>query len=109
MKANGADRAAYWKGIKYLYANASARQAADVLRIDRRPILIGGCGRSGTTLLLAVLSCHPAIVAIDEETRAFCPGGYLADPTLDAPFKFKKLYHHIMARQIPDLTDHQRP
>ncbi len=35
------------------------------------PILIGGCGRSGTTLLLSILSAHPSIYAIPYETDAF--------------------------------------
>jgi hypothetical protein len=40
------------------------------------PIIIGGCGRSGTTLLLAILGAHPHIYAIPEETQVFCPGAY---------------------------------
>jgi hypothetical protein len=39
---------------------------------QEEPIVIGGCARSGTTLMLAVLSCHPHVYAIDKETRAFC-------------------------------------
>lgn len=35
------------------------------------PIIIGGCPRSGTTLLLAILSAHPNIYTIKEETGAF--------------------------------------
>lgn len=35
------------------------------------PVLIGGCGRSGTTLLLAILEAHPAIMAIPYESQAF--------------------------------------
>lgn len=31
-------------------------------------IVIGGCGRSGTSLLLSLLSCHPDLQAIPEET-----------------------------------------
>lgn len=40
------------------------------------PILLGGCGRSGTTLLLSILSAHPQIHAIPCETNVFCPKGY---------------------------------
>lgn len=98
------DRMAYWKGIKHLYENSSGEQAAKILRIDKRPVIIGGCGRSGTTLLLSVLSCHPSILAIKEETRAYCPGGYLPNPTLGAPFKFTKLYNHLMDRKVPENT-----
>tara|TARA_B100001057_G_C22692281_1_gene888268 strand:+ start:135 stop:893 length:759 start_codon:yes stop_codon:yes gene_type:complete len=35
------------------------------------PILIGGCGRSGTTLLLSILGAHPKIHSINRETGAF--------------------------------------
>ena len=35
------------------------------------PIFIGGCGRSGTTLLLSMLSAHQDIYALPIETAAF--------------------------------------
>jgi len=38
---------------------------------DAPPILIGGCGRSGTTMLLAMLAAHPRIAAIPFETNLF--------------------------------------
>lgn len=38
---------------------------------NQPPILIGGCGRSGTTLLLSILSAHPRIHALPIETDAF--------------------------------------
>jgi hypothetical protein len=34
------------------------------------PVVIAGCGRSGTSLLLSVLSCHPDLYAIGHETLA---------------------------------------
>jgi hypothetical protein len=36
-------------------------------------VVIGGCGRSGTTLLLSILGAHPAIFAVPDETYAFYP------------------------------------
>jgi Sulfotransferase family len=50
------------------------------------PIVVGGCGRSGTTLLLSILSAHPAIYAIEHETYAFCPNvwnGVGGEPELE--------------------------
>lgn len=49
---------------------------------DEPPIVIGGCARSGTTLLLSVLSCHPNIYAIPDETWFLCPdaNGEIPDP-----------------------------
>ncbi|PRQ02404.1 Sulfotransferase domain protein [Enhygromyxa salina] len=41
-------------------------------QFDDPPIIVGGCGRSGTTLLLALLGAHPEIHAIPHETRLFC-------------------------------------
>ena len=41
-----------------------------------RPVVIGGCGRSGTSLLLSILSSHPRMTAIPHETQLLCPGAY---------------------------------
>lgn len=41
-----------------------------ILRATDRPVFVGGCPRSGTTLLSAMLSAHPAF-AIPPETRFF--------------------------------------
>ncbi len=54
----------------------------------RIPVVIGGCARSGTTLLLSALSCHRDLCAIPDETQLLCPGAYwpqggrIADPDL---------------------------
>lgn len=39
----------------------------------KRPIIIGGCARSGTTLLLSILGAHPDVFAIGDESYAFSP------------------------------------
>ncbi len=44
-------------------------------RFSEPPIVLGGAPRSGTTLLLSVLSAHPHIHAIPHETSAFSPPG----------------------------------
>lgn len=36
-------------------------------------IVVGGCGRSGTTLLLSVLGAHPSVCAIPDEKFLFFP------------------------------------
>ena len=47
------------------------------------PIVIGGCGRSGTTLLLSILGSHKNIYSMDEETYAFCPKPYRLSKVLN--------------------------
>ena len=56
------------------------------------PIIIGGCGRSGTTLLASILSAHPRIYVIPEETTTFCPGAYSEHVDLNAEFDTRKFY-----------------
>lgn len=51
-------------------------QTRALRQFDRPPILIGGSGRSGTSMLLAVLSAHPHIFAYPRERSFFCPGAY---------------------------------
>ena len=57
------------------------------LRRPRNGIVIGGCARSGTTLLLSVLSSHPEICAIPQETQIFCPTAYDPKPTSHAAIR----------------------
>lgn len=64
---------------------------------DCRPLVIGGCARSGTTLLLSILSAHPEIAAVPIETRTLCPTAYDARPRRNAPFEFAKLAGHLDA------------
>ncbi|MBD3277999.1 MAG: hypothetical protein GF388_06855 [Candidatus Aegiribacteria sp.] len=49
------------------------KSAAVRAKLNRPPVIIGGCGRSGTTLLLAVLSAHPRFYSIPFETYVLCP------------------------------------
>lgn len=74
--------------------------------LSREPVIIGGCARSGTTLLLSILSCHPKILTIEKETGAFCPGayvttGYNPDPDLDATFDLSLIYQYLNEIEIP--------
>jgi hypothetical protein len=55
------------------------------------PIIIGGCARSGTTLLLEILGNHPNIFSIPIETHVFCPTGYSENPNTNIPFNINKL------------------
>ncbi|MCG3117914.1 MAG: hypothetical protein ALAOOOJD_00029 [bacterium] len=95
------------RAVIELFKKTSHEKARRILALGHRPIVIGGCGRSGTTLLLSLLSCHPKIFAIDIETVALCPDGYGADgmynksPDLTVPFRLEKIYHYLAEQAIP--------
>jgi hypothetical protein len=42
-----------------------------IISLKKEPIIIAGCGRSGTSLLLSVLSAHPNIYGISKESNIF--------------------------------------
>lgn len=84
------------------FTNSEAQtKLAQVRTMSERPIIIGGCGRSGTSMLLAILSCHPEIAAIDGETHVFCPTGYTRHPVLSSPFRPNILADILINRDIP--------
>lgn len=58
--------------------------------MDASPIVIGGCGRSGTTLLLSILGAHPAIFAFPEEMFPFFP----------YPFRLQKLLLELEKAEV---------
>lgn len=101
-------RRANWRAARELYKKTSREKARRILGLGRRPVVIGGCGRSGTTLLLSLMSCHPKIFAIDIETVALCPDGYGGDgmfnktPDLNVPLRLDKIYQYFYEREIPE-------
>lgn len=81
---------------------ARIRHARDM---TRRAIVIGGCGRSGTTLLLSVLSCHPRIFAIGDETTALCPQAYADDVDFTLPLRTDIIYRHLLTNDNDILPE----
>lgn len=67
-------------------------------RFSDLPIYIGGCGRSGTTLLLSVLSAHKEIFACPSELHLF-EEAYETESGVVAP-KFYRLYRTLVTRRI---------
>lgn len=61
------------------------------------PIIIGGCGRSGTTLLLSMLSAHPEVFCIPVETKTFCPSAYRMELNLNTPINTDAFYHEYFS------------
>lgn len=48
------------------------RSLRRINRFDKPPIIIGGCGRSGTTLLMSLLSSIPEVFVYPRESSVFC-------------------------------------
>ncbi|MDP2684843.1 MAG: sulfotransferase [bacterium] len=71
-------------------------------KFNKPPIIIGGCARSGTTLLLSILSAHPNIFGIPFETRAFCSNAYDINPKLSHSTNLEKIYHYFLTQDIPN-------
>ncbi len=67
-------------------------------RFSETPIIIGGCGRSGTTLLSSMLSAHPQIFAITNETHAFCGTRKTGKRN---KFNLSNLYANFFFEKIP--------
>jgi hypothetical protein len=69
------DRCRASKGIVWCAVNSRSIEEFSRLRqYLKSPIVIGGCGRSGTTLLLSLLSTQPNLLAIPGETYSLCCG-----------------------------------
>src|SRR5687768_12561372 len=67
-------------------------------QFHRPPIFIGGCARSGTTLLLSIMSSHPGIFAIPFETKCFA-AGRPSDP--GAAFRIGRFHRLLLSCAIP--------
>ncbi len=77
-------------------------------RIEKRhftapPIYIGGCGRSGTTLLLSILAAHREIFACPRELNLF-EGAVESDQGLHVP-KFYRLYRTFISEKIKSTAN----
>ena len=86
-----------WLRRRLFLLRATDWSTANRIRsMSRRPILIGGCGRSGTTVLQGLLSCHPEVHAVDIDTSAFCPTAYTESVNLNAPFDLARVYRRLI-------------
>ncbi|MEQ8360451.1 MAG: sulfotransferase [Cytophagales bacterium] len=65
------------------------------------PIYIGGCGRSGTTLLLSILSSHPKIFACPKELGIFNDVDKKDKNNTNPPRK-DRLYKTFLTEKIDD-------
>ncbi len=67
------------------------------------PILIGGCGRSGTTLLLSVLSAHDKLFCHPKELGIFNAAEIKEEGTLSIP-KIHRFHQSFLFNKIPDTA-----
>ena len=65
---------------------------------QRKPILIVACPRSGTTLLLSILSAIPGIFAVPNQTYAF---DRWEGPDQSIPTRLDKLMREFIFNRIP--------
>ena len=64
---------------------------------DKAPIIIGGCPRSGTSLLVSILSADPSIYCIPEEAWAFYDTKTLSE--------FERLVDQFLWKHLPENTE----
>lgn len=69
-------------------------------RFNEPPVIIGGCERSGTSLLQSIISAHPSIFAVEAETWAFCYGP-AAGFNSNKPVRISRLYKALGSEKIP--------
>ncbi|HKL03054.1 MAG TPA: sulfotransferase, partial [Cryomorphaceae bacterium] len=67
------------------------------------PIFIGGCGRSGTTLLLSIISAHPEVFACPRELGIFNKIHKGSDGEI-VPDRIDRLYRCILTRKVEDTA-----
>lgn len=68
------------------------------------PVLIGGCGRSGTTLLLSMLSASPRLFCVPRELGLF--NEVLREENGEPyPSRIDRLYFNLLKHRIPPTAD----
>lgn len=93
----------FWKKhITSPVINAIGRKISN-RHFQEAPIFIGGCGRSGTSLLLSILSAHAKIFTfpheVDAHTSWIEKGGKIIPERID------RLYRHLIWSSIPKSAD----
>ena len=68
-----------------------------ILGMNKNPIIIGGCGRSGTTLMLSLMSVFDHVFTIPVETGAFCKSSYTENPDKKENINIYKIYDYILS------------
>lgn len=87
-----------WKKI-FFPLIVSLGRSIEKRQFTKEPILIGGCGRSGTTLLLSVLSSHPEVFACPNELGIFNDLGRSKTGKV-IPRRIDRLYRTFIVNKI---------
>ncbi len=72
---------------------------------NQPPVIIGGVGRSGTTLLLSMLSAHPGLYGIPHEVGMLTEWKKISKPDGKEawhPYRMDRLYRYLLFRSIPE-------
>lgn len=73
-------------------------------KFSRESVIVGGCGRSGTTLLLAVLSAHPSLYAFPVEIAQFTEWTKDGNGN-EIPLRMDRMYRHLLTHKIPKQAE----
>lgn len=90
-----------WAGK--ILKKGSFRSLYKAMNFDRPPILIGGCGRSGTSVLQSIISAHPNICTIKYETSVFSEKRKFKSNYLNKVNQIRKILAHILIDRDPKL------
>ncbi len=93
----------YWyKRIIIPAVNAAGRRR-ERCRFSREPVIVGGAGRSGTTLLLAMLDAHPSLYCFREQVGMFREWEAVRTngTVREEPRRIDRLYRWLLTHRIP--------
>lgn len=76
------------------------RNISRIRRMDQPPILIGGCGRTGTSLMSAILDAHPEIFSYPAETNIFESDRMYKSPRLNRLRNKIRFYRFLILQDI---------
>lgn len=90
-----------------LVNNSICRRILNITRIiilDQPPVIIGGCGRTGTSLISAILDAHPDIISYPTETNIFRSDRNFKNPRLNYYRNMVRFYRFLIKLDIQKGT-----
>ncbi len=74
-------------------------QKKELKTFSESPIYMGGCGRSGTTLLLSILSSHPEIFAVPSELDMYKKIRFESRDVF-GPLRIDRFYKYLLEQDV---------